>query len=267
MSSFAKLDCGIVDSTIWMQPHDVLRVWIALLAKADARGFVRASVPAMAHLCMVDMQRMEEILELLTSPDPYSRTPTNDGRRLSAVDGGWEIVNYTAYRNTRDADSRREYQREWDRKNRPSGHLRAQRSPTQSDTVRHSPPQAEAEAEEDKSIDVANATSSAGKPANACPHQEIIAAYHRILPELRQVRAWNATRQRLLQARWRESRERQEVGWWEDFFGYVRRCGFLMGRSEGRGGAPPFQADLEWLVRPSNFVKVIEGRYEGGGHD
>jgi hypothetical protein len=33
-----------------------------------------------------------------------------------------------------------------------------------------------------------------------------------------------------------------------------------MGRVVGKDGSF-FQADLEWLIRPNNFVKVIEGRY------
>lgn len=150
--SFAKLDSGIVDSTLWMQPHDVLRVWIAVLAKADASGYVRASVPSMAHLCMVPIERLEQVLSILTSPDPYSRTPGDDGRRLRAVEGGWQIVNYLTYRNARDADAERARKREWDREHRASGHARSKGSdsPTQSDKVRrspNSPTHAEAEAE------------------------------------------------------------------------------------------------------------------------
>jgi hypothetical protein len=153
-NSFAKLDGGIVDSTLWMQPHDVLRVWIAMLAKAGRTGFVRASVPSMAHLCMVPIERLEQILAILTSPDPYSRTAADEGRRLRAEEGGWQIVNYLAYRNARDEDLRREQQREWDRANRPSGHARQSDavrqqsdSPTESDTVRDGPANAEAEAD------------------------------------------------------------------------------------------------------------------------
>lgn len=169
MSSFTKLDSRIVDSTVWMQPHDALRVWIAMLAKTDATGYVRASVPAMAHLCLVPIERLEEILSAFTSPDPYSRTPTDEGRRLRAVEGGWVIVNYPAYRNSRDTENDKATKREWDRQHRPSGHARSKsagrthgpkqsvispkqsvvspKRPRQSDPVRRGPPQAEAEAE------------------------------------------------------------------------------------------------------------------------
>lgn len=153
-TGFAKLDGGIVDSTLWMEPDDVLRVWVYFLAKADRRGVVRSSVPAIAHQCQKSIERVEEILAKLQSPDPYSRSSVDDGRRLRSVEGGWQMVNYLTYRNTRDDDARRDQQREWDRQNRPSGHARQQDtvrpqsdSPTRSDTVRHGPTYAEAEAE------------------------------------------------------------------------------------------------------------------------
>ena len=95
---FAKLDVGIVDSTLWMKPHDALRVWIALLAKCDSLGIVRASAPAMAHLCFVTLERFEEIINEFSSPDEHSRTPDHGGRRLRKIDGGWLILNYLLYR-------------------------------------------------------------------------------------------------------------------------------------------------------------------------
>lgn len=277
MSSFAKLDSGIVDSTLWMQPHDVLRVWVAMLAKADASGYVRASVPSMAHLCMVPIERLETILKILVSPDPYSRTPDDDGRRIREVDGGWELINYLAYRNSRDTSTQRERKREWDRKNRPSGHARAKKSddspttvrdsPTQSDPVLRSPTQAEAEAEAEKTESAIADLSGLENPDSPnptrkpCPHDRIIAAYHELLPELRQIREWNETRKRLLARRWAESAERQSLDWWREFFGYVRKSRFLMGHTTGRDGRP-FDCDLEWLIRPTNFAKVVEGKYE-----
>lgn len=95
---FAKLDVGIVDSTLWMKPHDALRVWICLLAKCDSYGIVRAAAPAVAHLCFVTLERFEEIIEDFCSPDEHSRSKDGEGRRLQKIDGGWMIVNYLRYR-------------------------------------------------------------------------------------------------------------------------------------------------------------------------
>ena len=100
-----------------------------------------------------------------------------------------------------------------------------------------------------------------GKPATICPHAEIIALYHEILPSLARVREWTDARQALLRKRWSEKSERQSLDWWRDLFTYVATSDFLMGRVESRGGSP-FECDLEWLVKPRNLVKVIEGKYE-----
>ena len=95
---FAKLDSGIVDSTIWMKPHDALRVWIALLAKSDSYGIVRIASPALAHQCFVTPERLDEIMRDFCSPDADSRSPDHDGCRLQRIEGGWLIVNYLKYR-------------------------------------------------------------------------------------------------------------------------------------------------------------------------
>jgi hypothetical protein len=100
--------------------------------------------------------------------------------------------------------------------------------------------------------------------ADHCPHADIVAIYHEVLPSLPRVREWTESRQQMLRKRWRESTDRQSLDWWREFFAYVGRSDFLMGRKPARGGEP-FECDLEWLVRPRNFVKVIEGRYENRG--
>lgn len=90
----------------------------------------------------------------------------------------------------------------------------------------------------------------------ACPHEEILNLYHTHLPTLAAVKIWNDKRKKLLQARWREDEKRQSLEFWERFFQYVAQSDFLLGKSG------QWQADLEWLLNSSNFVKVIEGKYE-----
>ena len=106
---------------------------------------------------------------------------------------------------------------------------------------------------------------SSATAADPCPHQKIIDLYHEILPVLPRVREWTPARQTLLRSRWKEKPERQSLDWWRDFFQYVAQSDFLCGRVAGRNGNAPWQSDLEWLVRPSNLVKVIEGKYENAG--
>jgi hypothetical protein len=96
------------------------------------------------------------------------------------------------------------------------------------------------------------------------PHQAIINLYHEVLPELVRVKDLTSVRQSYLRSRWREDEERQSLEWWREFFRGVRGSAFLMGYRESNGRGP-FRCSLEWLVRPKNFVKVLEGTYSDGG--
>jgi len=96
----------------------------------------------------------------------------------------------------------------------------------------------------------------------SCPHKKIVELYHEILPELSGVLTWNERRKALLQNRWNEDKVCQSLDWWKGYFGHVRNSKFLMGNSKLMPGRDKvFQADLEWLIRPSNFIKVREGKY------
>jgi len=100
-----------------------------------------------------------------------------------------------------------------------------------------------------------------GENIPSCPHKKIIELYHKILPELPKVKKWHSTRQKLLQARWQEDKTQQSLKFWEYFFHKVRKSDFLMGKVVTNNGRC-FKADLEWLIRPTNFTKVLEGRYD-----
>ena len=96
--------------------------------------------------------------------------------------------------------------------------------------------------------------------APACPHQEIIALWAEKLPTAIQPREWTPTRQKHLQARWREKRKRQNLEWWAGLFDYVAQSDFLMGRKNSPG-RKPFALSLPWLLEPENFAKIIDGQY------
>lgn len=89
-----------------------------------------------------------------------------------------------------------------------------------------------------------------------CPHEDIVNLYHDILPELSKVKVWSSKRQSYLRTVWNGNESRQNLDYWRRFFSYVKQSNFLMGRSND------FKADLEWLVKPANFIKIIEKKYE-----
>lgn len=101
-------------------------------------------------------------------------------------------------------------------------------------------------------------------PIENCPHQEIIKLYHETLPMCPQVREWHEARRKYLKNRWAKNKNRQHLDWWKKFFEYVAESKFLIGEAKNREGMPAFIADLEWLIRPTNFTKVIEGKYHQG---
>lgn len=98
-------------------------------------------------------------------------------------------------------------------------------------------------------------TSVSNDVAN-CPHEEILKLYAEHLPMLTQVKIWTDARMKLLKARWREDTERQNIEWWQRLFYYVAQSDFLTGKASN------WQADIEWILKPANFTKIIEGKYE-----
>lgn len=97
-----------------------------------------------------------------------------------------------------------------------------------------------------------------GKPS--CPHQEILAAYHELLPANPSIRDWTPARAAHLRARWAEDTKRQDLDWWRRFFAYIADSAFLTGRSTGKTGKP-FTPGLDWIVKAENFAKIREGRF------
>lgn len=267
---FAKLDSGIIDSTLWTEPHDVLRVWIALLAKCDSFGLVRAAVPAMAHLCFVTVERFEAIIESLCGPDEHSRTEENEGRRLQKVDGGWCIINYILYREM----MQRKAMSHADRQKRYRERVKERDALVTSQVTGDTEAEAEAEAERSKEstlrVEVALASDAPpavngnghSKPEDArkrCPFTEIVSLYHESLPDCPRVEKLTDSRKGYLRQRWLDDLPTLDA--WRNYFTDVAASRFLTGRVEGREGKRPFLADLEWLSRPGNFAKVAEGKY------
>lgn len=110
---------------------------------------------------------------------------------------------------------------------------------------------------EEKDILPKGNKSSDSPDDDKCPHKDIIKLYHEILPTMPKVKEWTKERSKILRSRWKEKPERQNLEYWKNFFEYVALSDFLMGKTE----KPFLNCTLEWLIRPTNFVKVLEGNY------
>lgn len=93
------------------------------------------------------------------------------------------------------------------------------------------------------------------------PYDEIAAAYMEAMPNNPAVRLMGETTKSYIKARWEEDPERQNIEWWKQYFRYCNTCPLLAGKVPRRD-SPPWFADLQWLVRPTNMEKVINGNYQ-----
>jgi hypothetical protein len=134
-------------------------------------------------------------------------------------------------------------------------------------------PETETERETERETEIISPP--AGEPESKipdCKHTEVISLYHQHLPTLRKVEVWNAARQGYLRQRWREVAtelaqtkvidSNDVLAWWADFFRHIGTSKFLTGKVNSKDRRA-FAADLEWILKPSNFAKIVEGKYHG----
>jgi hypothetical protein len=127
--AYTKLFGSITESTIWSEPAGTRLVWITFLAKCNKHGEVFGSVPGIARLANVSLEECAAAIETLLTPDKWSRTPDNEGRRIGPIDGGWQILNHAKFDAIRNASERAEYKRQWDKENRRNRPNAAHRTP------------------------------------------------------------------------------------------------------------------------------------------
>jgi hypothetical protein len=111
--TFTKLFSSITASTVWCEPDRTRIVWIAMLAMADRKGRVWASIPGLASIARVPVEDCRTAIESFLSPDRDSRTKDNEGKRIEEIDGGWLLLNYEKYRERQDAETIKESKRRY----------------------------------------------------------------------------------------------------------------------------------------------------------
>ena len=98
-------------------------------------------------------------------------------------------------------------------------------------------------------------------PAKRVNYQAIVDLYHQTLPNHPKIKVLTDARKRVIKQRCEKDITNLEK--WESYFKAIDRSDFLSGRTEPRQGQRPFIADLEWICKPANFAKIVEGRYHG----
>ncbi len=123
---YAKVFEQIFDSSI-SENYTLRHFFMDMLVLSDSEGVVDKTPEAIARRTNIPMDIVNDCLNKLSSPDPSSRTPTEDGRRLIPLSPdrswGWVIVNYELYRDMRDEEARKSYHRNYMREKRESKRL------------------------------------------------------------------------------------------------------------------------------------------------
>jgi len=79
-------------------------------------------------------------------------------------------------------------------------------------------------------------------------------------PNFPRVKIMTETRRRHIRARLAAHPDKQ---FWIDTFNQINSSRFLRGEGPSRGVGGPWRADFDWIMNPSNLVKVLEGVYNG----
>lgn len=116
----------------------------------------------------------------------------------------------------------------------------------------------------------ANASMS-GTAFPPCPHKELLKLYQKHLPHLTQPRLWEGSRMTTMKSRWVQASRPSEyspkgynslpdgLAWWNSFFGYIAGDTSLPKGFETNGRT--WKPDLVWIINPTNFAKIIDGKY------
>lgn len=96
----------------------------------------------------------------------------------------------------------------------------------------------------------------------SAPHEEIVALYNETAQSLQKC-LWSRWRgspgEKALEARWKEDETHQDLDWWRRFFLVAAANPTWNGDNQIE-----FKASLAWLVKRSNFDKVVTRWAEKG---
>jgi hypothetical protein len=99
MNTWCPIWSQIVDSSLWEEDGDVVKVFMTMLATKDSDHVCRLDAYRIHKKCNIDELKVLEILKVLASPDKRRRAEQEfEGRRIKAVEDGWLILNGEKYR-------------------------------------------------------------------------------------------------------------------------------------------------------------------------
>ncbi len=111
---YGKIFDSIYDSTL-ADDWRALITFQQMIVLCDADGVIDMTPAALSRRTSIPVDIIKAGIEILEAPDPYSKTPDHEGRRIERIDDhrpwGWVIVNHGKYRALQDAETVREQTR------------------------------------------------------------------------------------------------------------------------------------------------------------
>jgi hypothetical protein len=125
MNTWTPLFSKIVDSSVWAEPDNVVKVFLTMMALKDADQVVRYNAFAIAQRAHKTEGEVLDALKVLAAPDEKRIEPQpHEGRRIEKVEDGWLLLNGQYYEDLMRSINRRAYkagkQREYRAKSKPS---------------------------------------------------------------------------------------------------------------------------------------------------
>lgn len=128
--TYAKVFSTLPESTLWTEPYATRIVWITMLATCDRDGLVLTTEPGLAKRANVTLAECLDALDRFQRPDEFSRTKSNDGKRIERIEGGWRLLNYASYRDLMTNEKRRKAKLDWWHKNKATkGYVKGRKAP------------------------------------------------------------------------------------------------------------------------------------------
>ena len=243
---FAKLFARITESSLMEEDIPTRYVFMALLAIADPKGYVIGTDVALARRLNMSLPDFQAVIARLMAPDPESNSKEEEGRRIVPSDGerGYRLVNYLKYRNTRDEDARREYQRHYRANYRAEGRDKARPvNIGQLGQPQSTQAEAEAEAEQERGAVAPSPSALPGEVEQWNSHPELPAV--RTVSKARLAKLRACRKDPFFATNWQAAIER------------IRQSRFCCGQNN-RG----WKADFDWFLEPDTVAKVMEGNYD-----
>lgn len=118
---YGKVFDSIYDGTL-AEDWRALVTFQQMLVLCDADGVLDMTPSSIARRTGIPIEHIKAGIEILENPDPWSRTPDEEGRRIKRIEEhrpwGWFIVNHQKYRDLQDYDTVRAQNRERQRRRR-----------------------------------------------------------------------------------------------------------------------------------------------------